>query len=97
MTTLVNLETDWIYHVNSFIYTITLHGDFFVCSLGDPFPEANVSDPQDERTIVKLMRFLETRIPRRELLQDSVREKRMNSLRCIFQRVTIHRCIISQS
>lgn len=74
MAALVNLG----YRVNLYLHDhASLHRDFLICSLGNPFPEANVADPQDEQAIVRLMRLLETRIQRRDLLQEDVREKRM--------------------
>ncbi|XP_071638039.1 uncharacterized protein [Temnothorax longispinosus] len=44
-------------------------------ALCDPFPKASVADPQDERANARLMRFLETRIRKRDLLQEDLHEK----------------------
>ncbi|XP_018317203.1 uncharacterized protein [Mycetomoellerius zeteki] len=46
-----------------------------MAALDDSFPKADATDPQNEQTIVELSRFLETRIQRRNLLQEDVSEK----------------------
>ncbi|XP_018058878.1 PREDICTED: kinesin-like protein KIF23, partial [Atta colombica] len=45
------------------------------CSLDDSFLKTDATDPQDERAIIELLRFLEMRIQRRDLLQEDVSEK----------------------
>ncbi|KAG5342720.1 KIF23 protein, partial [Acromyrmex heyeri] len=45
------------------------------CSLDDSFPKTDATDSQDERAIVELLRFLEMRIQRKDLLQEDVSEK----------------------
>lgn len=42
-------------------------------------------DPKDEQIITKLMRFLETYIQRRDLLQKDVHKKRINNFIYYFQ------------
>ncbi|XP_011705387.1 PREDICTED: kinesin-like protein KIF23 isoform X2 [Wasmannia auropunctata] len=46
-----------------------------ISRLSDPLSEANVVDLQDERTIVRLIRLLGTRIQKRDLLQEDVCKK----------------------
>lgn len=44
--------------------------------MGDSFPNTKLTDPEDEQATAKLMRFLETYIQRRDLLQKDVHKKR---------------------
>ncbi|CAL1682505.1 unnamed protein product [Lasius platythorax] len=43
--------------------------------MGDSFPNTKLTDPEDEQATAKLMRFLETYIQRRDLLQKDVHKK----------------------
>lgn len=65
---------------------VHLHGDFR-CSLDDSFPKesVDVADPQEERANARLIRFLETRVQERDLLQEDVHEKRKNNPQDTFQ------------
>ena len=49
-----------------------------VYSLGGPFPELDVTNPHNDEVITTLMRFLEMRIQKRNLLQDDLRQKQNN-------------------
>ncbi|XP_011051518.1 PREDICTED: kinesin-like protein KIF23 [Acromyrmex echinatior] len=46
-----------------------------MATLDVSFPKTDATDPQDERAIVELLRFLEMRIQRKDLLQEDVSEK----------------------
>lgn len=47
--------------------------------MDDSFPNTKLIDPKDEQITTKLMRFLETYIQRRDLLQKDVHKKRINN------------------
>ncbi|XP_053972696.1 kinesin-like protein KIF23 [Hylaeus volcanicus] len=49
-----------------------------VYSLGGPFPEMNLSSPHNDEIITTLMRFLEMRIQKRNVLQDDLKQKQNN-------------------
>ncbi|XP_018355123.1 PREDICTED: kinesin-like protein KIF23 isoform X2 [Trachymyrmex septentrionalis] len=46
-----------------------------MAGLDDSFPKADTTDPQDEQASVELLRLLEMRIQRRDLLQEDVSKK----------------------
>ncbi|XP_036148312.1 kinesin-like protein KIF23 isoform X2 [Monomorium pharaonis] len=46
-----------------------------MAALDDFFPKVNAPDPQNKRAIVRMIRILETRIHKRNLLQEDVLEK----------------------
>ncbi|XP_043260428.1 kinesin-like protein KIF23 [Colletes gigas] len=49
-----------------------------VYSLGGPFPDMDLSSPHNDELITTLMHFLETRIQKRNVLQDDLRQKQSN-------------------
>lgn len=66
-------------------HAFTYIAHFLICSLDDLFSKVSVADLQDEQAIVKMIRFLETRIQKKDLLQEDLHEKRMNDPLFIFQ------------
>ncbi|CAK9817767.1 Kinesin-like protein KIF23 [Anthophora quadrimaculata] len=49
-----------------------------VYSLGGPFPEMELTNPHNDKIITTLMRFLELRIQKRNLLQEDLKQKQTN-------------------
>ncbi|XP_076242067.1 kinesin-like protein KIF23 [Calliopsis andreniformis] len=49
-----------------------------VYSLGGPFPEMEISNPHNDEIITTLMRFLEMRIQKRNVLQEDLKLKQTN-------------------
>ncbi|XP_078035417.1 kinesin-like protein KIF23 isoform X2 [Augochlora pura] len=47
-----------------------------VYSLGGPFPNTDLTNPHNDEVITTLMRFLETRIQKRNILQEDLKQKR---------------------
>lgn len=48
----------------------------FFSSLGGPFPEIDITNPHNDEIITTLMRFLELRIQKRNILQEDLKQKR---------------------
>ncbi|XP_017759887.1 PREDICTED: kinesin-like protein KIF23 [Eufriesea mexicana] len=49
-----------------------------VYSLGGPFPEMDITNPHNDEIITTLMRFLELRIQKRNVLQEDLKQKQTN-------------------
>ncbi|KOC68665.1 Kinesin-like protein KIF23, partial [Habropoda laboriosa] len=49
-----------------------------VYSLGGPFPEMDLTNPHNDKVITTLMRFLELRIQKRNVLQEDLKQKQTN-------------------
>ncbi|CAL7933272.1 unnamed protein product [Xylocopa violacea] len=49
-----------------------------VYSLGGPFPELELTNPHNDEIITALMRFLELRIQKRNILQEDLKQKQAN-------------------
>ncbi|XP_043785194.1 kinesin-like protein KIF23 isoform X1 [Apis laboriosa] len=49
-----------------------------VYSLGGPFPEMDITNPHNDEIITTLMRFLELRIQKRNILQEDLKQKQTN-------------------
>ncbi|CAK9833665.1 Kinesin-like protein KIF23 [Anthophora retusa] len=49
-----------------------------VYSLGGPFPEMELTNPHNDKIITTLMRFLELRIQKRNVLQEDLKQKQTN-------------------
>ncbi|XP_033336674.1 kinesin-like protein KIF23 [Megalopta genalis] len=49
-----------------------------VYSLGGPFPNTDLTNPHNDEIITTLMRFLEMRIQKRNVLQEDLRQKQTN-------------------
>ncbi|XP_015439074.1 PREDICTED: kinesin-like protein KIF23 [Dufourea novaeangliae] len=49
-----------------------------VYSLGGPFPDTDLSNPHNDEIITTLMRFLEMRIQKRNILQEDLKQKQTN-------------------
>ncbi|XP_076292183.1 kinesin-like protein KIF23 isoform X2 [Lasioglossum baleicum] len=49
-----------------------------VYSLGGPFPNTDLTSPHNDEIITTLMRFLETRIQKRNVLQEDLKQKQTN-------------------
>lgn len=50
--------------------------DKFSSSLGGPFPEMDMTSPHNDELITTLIRFLELRIQKRNILQEDLKQKR---------------------
>lgn len=55
---------------------IILLCDTFFSSLGGSFPEMEITSPHNDEIITTLIRFLELRIQKRNILQEDLKQKR---------------------
>lgn len=87
MDTLVN-STQYRTNLSFNHACILRHNSFSICSPEiEYFPEIKSMDPNDEQTIVELIRFLENRIQIRDLLREDLLQKRI--FKDIFSQIVI--------